>query len=95
MIQVQISFPGIDLINDVITDDNGTPVNSVPIIEYVVSNPLFAILPTESGAQKLCTIGKRKVDYTITINGTDTITGEEFDILYPGNFSTHPIHRPK
>lgn len=95
MHQVKVSFPGLDLVNDLITNNNGTPVNSVSVIEWVVNNPSFGILPSEAGEQRLCTIAEHKVDYQISVNEGSPITGEEFDILYPGNFSTHPVHRPK
>lgn len=95
MPEILVSFPGIDLINDVITDDNGTPVSPVPIIDWVVSNPSFAILPSESGVQNLCTKADVISGYQISVNGANPILGEAFDVLYTGNFSTHPIHRPK
>lgn len=95
MPQTAVSFPGIDLVNDVITNDNGTPVNSIPIINWVVGNPSFAILPSASGVQNLCTIADVISGYQITVNGGNPIQGETFDIMFPGNFSTHPIHRPK
>ena len=92
--QIQVSFPGIDLVNDTITDNNGTSCQ-MSVIDFVVHNPNFAILPNEAGTQLLCTTCDSVSGYTVSVGGGSPITGVEFDILFPGHFSTHPIRRPQ
>lgn len=87
-----------DLINDTVVSINGTTYN-------LTANQLVAAYPqtfykesTSFGEERLCIaridgqpLSISAVHSNVSYN-PDVIN---YDVIFPGNFSTHPIHRPK
>lgn len=70
---MKVAFLGIDIINDVITEDNGNQINSIPVYQYAATTAGWGIDEDVNGT-KCPTFDKPTATmYTITINGNVVI----------------------
>lgn len=87
-----------DLTNDTYTDVNGAS-GTWTLQQLLLAFPqTFYIAKNSLGEDRLCAARIDGAPFTVkSVNlGTPyTPTVADYDVLFPGQFSTHPIKRPK